>query len=246
MEDEAAAEQYEMNNGIPKQTTMLSYAISSRDYEKVRSLLSVTGDRRVNVNQINIYGYTPLFSAVFAGHTPIARLLIENGADVNNGGEAQFSPLMFAVARGNFDMVKMLLTKGADINTMDRVNGENVLHTALRVRDMNIAQFLLSLKPELATEADNEGNLPDVTDLNMEGIHPDIGPLSASRRMDATRVVYRRARDARDAAAAAVPTPSVMAGRAAIARRDAKTAGRRRRRHRGKGKKTVKRGRRRR
>ena len=239
MEDEAAAEQYEMNNGIPKQTTMLSYAISSRDYEKVRSLLSVTGDKRVNVNQINIYGYTPLFSAVFAGHTPIAKLLIENGADVNNGGEAQFSPLMFAVARGNFDMVKMLLTKGADINTRD-TNGENVLHAALRVRDTNIAQFLLSLKPELATEADNEGNLPDLTDLNMEGIHPDIGPLSASRRMAATRVVYRRARDAR-AAAAAAPTPSVMAGRAAMARRDAKTAGRRRRRHRGKGKKTVKR-----
>ena len=60
-------------------------------------------------------------------------------------------------------------------------------------------------------------------------------------------VAWELARRRRQAPRAAPPTPSEMAGRAAIARRDAaKTAGRRRRRHRGKGKKTAKRGRRRR
>lgn len=235
MEDEAAAEATEQRTGIPKQTTMLSYAISSGDYEKVRSLLSVTGDRRVNVNQINVYGYTPLFSAVFARNTPIAKLLLERGAEVNNGGKAEFSPLMFAVARGNFDMVKMLLEHGADINTRD-ANGENVLHTALRMDDRNTAQFLLSLKPELATEADNEGNLPDVTDLNMGRIHPAIAPLTASRRMAATAPV------ARILAARAAAKGTYDAKQASIQRnideywRPGPGGGRRRR----KGRKTVK------
>ena len=190
--DEAAAEATEKRTGIPKLTTMLSCAISSWDYEKVRRLLSETG---VDVNRVNVYGYTPLFSAVYVGYTPIARLLIENGGDVNNPGETHYSPLMFAVIEGNLDMVKMLLAKGADINARDRMYGENVLHYALRVRDTNMARFLLSIKPELATEPDNAGNLPDLTGVNMEGIHPDTAPLSAARRMGATALLSRRAAD---------------------------------------------------
>lgn len=68
--------------------------------------------------------YTALMGAARKGHTDVAKLLIENGADVNAANEYRTTPLMYAV--GDLDdypdMVRLLLESGADVNFPDYSN----------------------------------------------------------------------------------------------------------------------------
>lgn len=68
--------------------------------------------------------YTALMGTARKGHADVARLLIENGADVNAANEYRTTPLMYAV--GDLDdypdMVRLLLESGADVNFSDYSN----------------------------------------------------------------------------------------------------------------------------
>jgi ankyrin repeat protein len=61
---------------------------------------------------------TPLVISSAAGYLPIAKLLLEKGADPNAADQRGFTPLHYAAAnRGMTEAVKLLLTKGANPNT---------------------------------------------------------------------------------------------------------------------------------
>ncbi len=64
-------------------------------------------------------GFTALHFAAREGHLATARLLVEQGADVNEvtGGD-QSSPLLVAVINGNYDLARMLVEQGADPNLL--------------------------------------------------------------------------------------------------------------------------------
>ena len=64
-------------------------------------------------------GRTALTIAVKSGHTEVARLLIEAGADVNAKGGFRpiiATPLEWASTYGHTDIVKLLIAEGADVN----------------------------------------------------------------------------------------------------------------------------------
>ena len=65
-------------------------------------------------------GETALMFAIEKGHNEIARLLIENGADIDAQDKYQRTALMRASARGNTDMVALLVENGADVNVKDQ------------------------------------------------------------------------------------------------------------------------------
>ncbi|KAK3178099.1 hypothetical protein OEA41_000232 [Lepraria neglecta] len=84
-------------------------------------------DKGIDVNTVRITdGFTALHNVIRAGNEHAARMLVDNGADVNKAvargtGHAEgMRPLHFAVARGSALMAKLLLERGADINIRDR------------------------------------------------------------------------------------------------------------------------------
>src|SRR5690348_16191429 len=75
----------------------------------------------------NETGFTALTGAVSQNHNEVAKILVENGANVNYSYEGGFTPLIHAAHAGNFELVKLLLEKGADPNAK---NGEGKTPTA--------------------------------------------------------------------------------------------------------------------
>jgi len=58
-----------------------------------------------------------LLAAASEGNTPLGRVLLKQGADLEANNEKKgMTPLMYAAGEGHLDLVRMLLSKGADVN----------------------------------------------------------------------------------------------------------------------------------
>jgi hypothetical protein len=72
-----------------------------------------------DVNSQDKYGYSPLLYATSYGYTEIAKILINNNADVNISSADHSTPLLFAAQTNNFEISKLLIEKGADVFATD-------------------------------------------------------------------------------------------------------------------------------
>lgn len=125
----------------------------------------------VNVNQANAFGKTPLFYAIEFNRLDIIKLLLDNGANVNQkyinnneklalsaniGSNTPYfitfcalehtskNVLMHAAAYGNVEILKLLISKGANFNAVDDL-GFNALDFALSAGKKENADYLKSL-----------------------------------------------------------------------------------------------------
>ncbi|KAJ7187375.1 hypothetical protein C8R46DRAFT_1184977 [Mycena filopes] len=80
------------------------------EYIEIVPLLLADG---ADTHAVNRYEGTPLWAAAASGHTEIARLLLEYGAQIIPGPGAG-NPIQAAVSRGHRDTVQLLLNNGAD------------------------------------------------------------------------------------------------------------------------------------
>lgn len=93
---------------------------------------------------VNVEGmqFTPLMVASANGHEEAARVLINNGADVNTKRTyRRITPLMMAVREGHMEIVKLLLEKGADVNAKDNY-GTTALKVASDIGHTDIVKIL--------------------------------------------------------------------------------------------------------
>ncbi|PNF33258.1 Protein fem-1-like protein [Cryptotermes secundus] len=91
-----------------------------------------------------IEGAPPLWCAAAAGHLPVVRLLVRNGASVNSTTRTNSTPLRAACFDGHFEIVKFLVDHGADIEVANR-HGHTCLMIACYKGHFRIARFLLGL-----------------------------------------------------------------------------------------------------
>ena len=56
------------------------------------------------------------------GHTDTARLLIENGADVNAKNKSDSTSLMYALEGGHTNTARLLIENGADVNAKNKTD----------------------------------------------------------------------------------------------------------------------------
>ncbi|XP_041987217.1 tonsoku-like protein [Aricia agestis] len=81
-------------------------------------------------------GWLPLHEACIHGHTDVARILIDNGANINDRGGVNcdgITPLYDAASNGHLDVVQMLLQNGA-IPTLKTDFGETPLQVLQKWR----------------------------------------------------------------------------------------------------------------
>lgn len=100
--------------------------------------------RGATVNPRGAY-ITPLKSAIMRLQISTARVLVESGADVNDGGASRAMPLHFAAAAGSLDLVKFLIDHGADIEARNHKD-ETPLHLAAGFGYGSVVEHLLHLK----------------------------------------------------------------------------------------------------
>ena len=84
-----------------------------------REIASMLLDAGADINACNRHkfagpGNSPLSAAVYQDRRDVVRLLIERGADVNQGDRAGFTPLHLAAATGYLEIARILLVAGAD------------------------------------------------------------------------------------------------------------------------------------
>jgi ankyrin repeat protein len=94
--------------------TPLGLACYFGHYEIARYLVLKGAD--VNLPSNNGFSVYPLHSAVAGNYTDIARMLIENNAQVNVKQQAGVTALHSAAQNGNVDLLILLLEHGADAN----------------------------------------------------------------------------------------------------------------------------------
>ena len=94
--------------------TPLGLACYFGHYEIARYLVLKGAD--VNLPSNNGFRVYPLHSAVAGDYTQIARMLIENNAQVNVKQQAGVTALHSAAQNGNIDLLILLLEHGADVN----------------------------------------------------------------------------------------------------------------------------------
>ncbi len=94
--------------------TPLGLACYFGQYEVARYLVLKGAD--VNLPSNNGFKVYPLHSAAAGNYTDIARMLIENNAQVNVRQQAGVTALHSAAQNGNIDLLILLLEHGADIN----------------------------------------------------------------------------------------------------------------------------------
>jgi hypothetical protein len=98
--------------------------------------------RGANVNEQDIYGYTPLIEATIKSNVEIAVLLLENGARIDQQDIAGQTALQWAVNRGNLTLIELYLKHQANPNHYS-ADGQPILVNPLLRDQKAIIELLL-------------------------------------------------------------------------------------------------------
>ena len=130
-----------------QRTTPLIIAVIQANEEVVNTLIEFGVNLEmkgiVTYEKETFYGATALWCASCWGHYNILRILIDNGANVDNPTESGSTALRPACYDGRLDIVQYLVEHGADVNTT-HLNKSTCLMNICHKGSYEIAQYLLT------------------------------------------------------------------------------------------------------
>jgi len=139
----------DVNYQDQNQANALNIATGLNNIELIKALLEKKADP--NAGEI----ISPLMTnTMMRGDIEIAKLLIDNGADVNfHFNKNMFTPLYYAMFFNNFDLATLLIQNGADVNAEITIQmpGQaemktNILLGAIELQNFDMIEFLLENK----------------------------------------------------------------------------------------------------
>ncbi|KAK0762687.1 hypothetical protein N5P37_005505 [Trichoderma harzianum] len=103
--------------------------------------------------------FTDLMIASYCGHTIVAKLCLENGADIEARDTVHTrTPLLWAATGGQDDVVKLLIEKGADVNANE--HGRTPLLWAAKQGYDATVRLLLEAKADIEVKDTSYGQTP--------------------------------------------------------------------------------------
>ncbi|XP_039467267.1 protein TANC2 isoform X2 [Oreochromis aureus] len=130
-------------------TEMVSYLLDLPEEDE-------EGEERPEINTYDsLWGETALTAAAGCGCLSVCRLLLDQGAAVEQGNKQGVTPLFSAVRRGHWQVVELFLNQGVEVNMVDQ-QGRTALMTAASEGHMSTAQLLLDHGASLE-QTDREG-----------------------------------------------------------------------------------------
>lgn len=134
------------------------------DVEQLRMLLVENSEL---VNDWSEDGFTPLHFASFFGHPEAAKLLVEQGADLEaRSTNEQFAldaaPLHSASAAGQLEVCKVLLDAGADVNAVQH-GGYTALLDAAANGNAELVDLLIERGADQNARLDDGRGLGDLS-----------------------------------------------------------------------------------
>ncbi|WP_408097092.1 ankyrin repeat domain-containing protein [Peredibacter sp. HCB2-198] len=112
----------------PAQATSLHDAISNNDFKGFKAILASEKDKLLELR--DELGRTPLLYSTQLNRVEMAKILIENGADVNARDAKHDTPYLYAGAEGKNEILAMTLEKGADLKSTNRYGGTALIPAA--------------------------------------------------------------------------------------------------------------------
>jgi len=104
---------------VAKYGTLLNSGWGNDPDESAAREIERRFETRRNATSVEDIDATPLHIAAFKDKLDVAKVLIENSADVNIHDKFGLSPLHIAAIRGNMELVQFLLKNGANYNKLD-------------------------------------------------------------------------------------------------------------------------------
>ena len=95
-----------LEDGLEPKKFQMHRAVSENKIKLVKKLLA---KGEVDLEDKNAMKVTPLHIAAFSGHFEIAKLLLENGANVNAIGRDNQTPIHFAAINGQTKIIPLLV-----------------------------------------------------------------------------------------------------------------------------------------
>ncbi len=135
--------------------TAMMVAISSGHVEVVSLLAKAQQDLDKEFYE---GGPTALMLALTAKNEAIVRVLLDEGADVNNVDSGGLTPIMSAVSERKLDILKILIGANADVEARDKVAGITALMIASRAGYEEIIQELLLANANVNAIATTDGS----------------------------------------------------------------------------------------
>jgi len=138
----------------PSGSTALHYAVTGKPkIPYIKRLLELEPSL---INRQNYNKNTVLIIAAFQGNRELAKLFIENKADVNLQNHEEATALHIAVDNGKTKLAKLLIENGADVNLQNN-DGNTALHLAVYKGNTKLAEFLIENGADVDLK-NNDGN----------------------------------------------------------------------------------------
>ena len=109
-----------------------------------------------------------LYAACFNGHVNAVRLLLDNGADVDQANKYGATPVYAACQEGHVDAALLLLDKGADVHKASKSN-RTPLHEASYNGHIDVVRLLLAYGADADLDVKDESGDTPVADAKSQG-----------------------------------------------------------------------------